>query len=383
MKRFCHLALTALATLALCAACTDELVLPDDGDRRVVIVYMMAENSLSSAAQADLNEINAATSLIPDSCTMVVYFDNCRTDVKPQIYAFDRQKGRQTVFEYGVDPISTDSAIMEAVLRYIVDDYPAEEYALILWSHASGLLPAKRTLGIDNGRNTSTGSNTNTGTEMEISTLRHVLENLGVQWKYIFYDCCFMQCVEVAYELRGVTDWSIGSPAEIPGTGADYTALMPYFFQRQDYAEALVEQYHALYADNYGVLMSAIRSDGLETLASQTARALRDITDFPTDGVQQYSSYDVGKVEYYDMASLMNRWGACTTTWQDALDAAVPSRLSSPTWLTSSTGFDATLTDADHYAGVSMYVPFEGRDSYNATWRTYEWYTAVGHLFDL
>ncbi len=360
---------------------------PDDDLSRVVIVYMMGENSLSSDAQTDLNEIRSAYGQIPDGCSVVVYFDNNRTDIKPQILSYDNVVGERLLYEYNEDLVSTDSTVMLNALRYIVEQNEADEYALILWSHGSGWMPTRgvmnRTIGIDNGNNTLS----NTGTEMEIITLRHLLEELGVQWKYIMYDACFMQCIEVAYELRGLTEWSIGTPTETPAYGANYTTMMPSFFSKETFAEDIASQYFDLYKNNYGMLISAIRSDQLDGLAQATARALSPLSDFPTDGIQHYCEYTIytgWKPEYYDLGSCIYHWTGEDgySEWLPALEAAIPYRYCTNTWLTAYSAVNAVMTDAAHYAGASMYVPFDDREAYNAAWRNYEWYQAVGRLLD-
>ncbi|MCD7720785.1 MAG: clostripain-related cysteine peptidase [Prevotellaceae bacterium] len=386
MKRL----LPLLAALLL-ASCSDTLTLPDSGARRTVIVYMMGENSLTQYAQGDLNEMRSATSLIPDSCRLVVFFDNSRSDINPEILCLTKDKGESLQFEYPEDVVSTDSATMLGALRYMIEANPSDEYALVLWSHGSGWIPASasngssRTIGIDNGENTSS----NTGQQMSIPTLRHVLEQAGAHWQYILYDACFMQCVEVAYELRELTDWSIGTPAETPANGAAYDKLMPFLFEAEGYPKDIAEQYYEEYADNYGVIISAIRSSSLPLLATRTAALLSPLESFPLDGLQQYCAYasQTGwKPEYYDIGSCMGAWleEEAFQQWLSALDEAVPYRYLSPSWVTSySSVFRPRLTDQEHSVAVSMYVPQEGRDDYNAAWRQYEWYRDAAHQLDL
>ncbi|MCD8266369.1 MAG: clostripain-related cysteine peptidase [Prevotellaceae bacterium] len=383
--------LLPLLTALLIASCSDTLTLPDSQLRRTVIVYMMAENSLSQYAQEDLDEMRSATSLIPDSCRLVVFFDNSRKDIKPEILCLTRDLGETLQFEYSTDVISSDSATMLSALRFMIDANPSDEYALILWSHGSGWIPASsssvkaKTIGIDNGSN----STSNTGQEMGIPTLRHVLEETGAHFEYILYDACFMQCVEVAYELRELTDWSIGLPAETPANGAAYDKLMPFLFEAEGYPKDITEQYYQEYADNYGAVISAIRSSSLPQLATRTSALLAPLDDFPTDGVQQYCAYSSRtgyKPEYYDMGSCMGAWldEDAYQQWLSALDEAVPYRYLSPEWATSySTAFRPRLTDKEHSVAVSMYVPAEDRDAYNSAWRGYEWYRDAAHWLDL
>ncbi len=380
--------LLPLLLVPLLVACHDTLPLPESAYSRVVIVYLIGENSLSSNTQDDLNEIRSAYNLIPDDGAVVVYFDNSRTDVKPQISLFDNKMGETVEFEYGVDPISTDSATMLDILKYIISENEADEYALIIGSHGSGWVPQtsstrRSTIGIDNGRNTTA----NTGEQMEIHTLRGVLQETGVHWKYIMFDACFMQCIEVAYELRSLTDWCIASPAEIPGPGMAYNKLMPYFFEKDSYAKDIAEQYYEAYSNTYGMLISSIRSDQLDLLATATARCITGLADYPTTDLQKYCVYDSStgwKPEYYDLGSCIYHWAgeSAYKDWLSALDAAIPYRYYTNRWLTGYNVVNSVMTDGEHYAGASMYVPFEGRDEFNAAWRRYEWYERIGRLFD-
>lgn len=354
--------------------------------RRVVIAYVMGENSLSAAATADLDEMRRGAAEIPADCRLVIFYDNSSSTALPQIISLDSTRGETPEYEYPEDIISTDSAGMESALKRIIADNEADEYALILWSHGSGWLESekRRTIGIDNGSNTSS----NSGTEMEIPVLRHILENTGIQWRYIFYDACFMQCMEVAYEMRNVTAWSIASPAEIPGAGADYTAMMPFFFEADGFAQDIPETYFNLYQNSCGLLISSVMSSGLDNLAAATAAALSSVNDFPTDGVQAYCAYASGtgwKPEYYDIGSCINRWtgDGGYAAWSIAMERAIPYRYATDTWLTEfSSLFTAEITDREHYAGASIYVPAEGRDNDNDAWRAYDWYADVGRLMD-
>ena len=51
-------------------------------------------------------------------------------------------------------------------------------------------------------------------------------------FRFIMFDACFMQSVEVAYELRDCCDYYIGFPAENPGPGAAYDRMFPFIFQK-------------------------------------------------------------------------------------------------------------------------------------------------------
>ena len=92
MKRALILLLT---TLLLCTACHDDKPEPAPKEwRRVIVVCIWGENSLSSYLQLDLDEIRQGYKDIPDGCKLVVYFDTSRGSERPYILTFECQKGQ-------------------------------------------------------------------------------------------------------------------------------------------------------------------------------------------------------------------------------------------------------------------------------------------------
>lgn len=378
MKRtFLYLIICMSALIT--AACSEQSELPSrhsipetrDTLRRLVVVYMAADNNLSSFADDDVREMELAAGDIPDSCALVVYLDNDSDRGKPSVLLIDKARGKRTAWKHPSDPVSTDSATMQRVLADIIRRIPAREHGLVLWSHSTGWAPSA------DGRRRTWGSEQSH--EMPIPTLTRVLEKTGVHWQYIFYDCCFMQCVEVAYQLRRVTDWNIGAPIEIPGLGAPYHVIMPHLFQEENFARDIPAAYHAYYEQQRdGVILSAIRSDRLGELAGATAAALDTVSHISTDGVQCYGAYTQGTHwvgEFHDMASLMNRnlSPADYATWFAIQEQAIPHRFASKRWYSAYSDITPRLTDADHCAATSMYIPVEGRTGMNEHWRTYDW----------
>ncbi len=384
MKRILAYILIILAT---CTACHEHDEIKPSYDqplRRLVIVYMAAENSLTGYARADLAEMREATGNIPEDCALAVYVDNSSSEQLPEILLLDKQHGQRTLYTYPTDPISTDSASMQDILGKIIADVPAREHALVLWSHATGWMPdadqRHKTFGIDNGHN----NYSNNGQQMSLTTLSNVLRNTGVHWQYIFYDACFMQCAEVAYQMRDIADWSIGSPAEIPAAGAPYDSIMPHLFQPEDFARDIPKAYHEWY-NKYGrngVVLSGIQSNRLEALAQTTAEALDTLAYAITSGIQQYCAYSsqTGWLsEFYDMASFMNRQLGSEdyARWQTVMQSAIPYRFAARSWDTSYSTVAARLTDTEHFAGTSMYLPRDGREGSNLVWQQLDWAEAL------
>ena len=362
---------------------------------RTVIVYMAAENSLSSFARSDSSEIARGLSAITDDYNLILYKD----DVKmPVIYWMTARKGILKWMQYKKDQDSADSTIMLSTLREIIKAFPAHHYGLVLWSHANGWVPridlsqdaesnsqsTRRTWGIDNNYN-SLG---NVGSEMEITALRWVLGQLP-RMDYILFDACFMQNIESAYELRDVADYLIGSPAEIPGYGAPYTRIMESMMKAD--AVNIAEQYYQGYQNSSGVALSIIDCLELENLATATARYLPKICTsgnmIDTEGVQNYVPYDGGflwRPEGYDMKSFMHKHLEADDfeNWLQALNRAVPYSKATYSWATQYHGLHNRLTDPDNFSGIAMFIPntkYESsQNNWNEAFRRTSWYKVAG-----
>ena len=239
----------ALACLALLSACSkddDDVKTPQ---MRTVLVYMSAENSLSSYAEADLKEIKDASIMLTENDQLLVWFDRAKKDELPWLsrIANGRLKYSVSIADMQIsdkDDYSSDPHVFEKVLTYAYGHYPAVEgYGLVLWSHASGWLKAdsiaySRAYGVDNGTNSPYSNN---GPFLNIPTIRRVLEGQP-HLDFIFADCCNFMCLESIYELRNVTDYIVGSPAEIPDPGAPYATVVPEMFKRQDAARGIMQK---------------------------------------------------------------------------------------------------------------------------------------------
>lgn len=105
---------------------------------------------------------------------------------------------------------SVDVSNMKEVVNTAFSEYPAQSYGLVLWSHGEGWLeyqnPKTRWWGQDTGGKDY---------RMNLSDLNDVLRNTP-HLNFLLFDACFMQSVEVVYELKAHADYIIGSPTEIP-----------------------------------------------------------------------------------------------------------------------------------------------------------------------
>nr|WP_320058892.1 clostripain-related cysteine peptidase [uncultured Bacteroides sp.] len=378
------------ASLFLLTACHDD---PDPIKKsRTVLAYIAADNSLSSFATDDIAEmVEGYAAVEANSSNLLVYVDDKSTPRLIQITkASNGAVVKKIIHEYA-EQNSLDVSVMYEVFKRVFDRFPANSYGLVLWSHGEGWIPANpaapstRWFGED------------AGTYMNISALKTVLET-APHFDFILSDACFMQSVEVAYELRTCADYFISSPTEIPGPGAYYVDVVPAMFKetttKADLAKAVAagyfDYYNNLYTGNVdsndnwtmGVSVSVIESDKLEALAVATKNILPQYisggTTIATSGILCYDPYR--NKYYYDMNGLMKSLSLDVTAysnWKLAFDASVIWARSTP--MNLCTPYKGYLTSMTGFSGLSIYIP---RGTFTSTlntfYHTYEWYTDGG-----
>lgn len=360
---------------------------------RVVLMYIAGDNSLSPLPAQDLAEVRLGMADVPASFLFFAYVDTGSGN--PQLLKF-RSRGNGTISEEVVKEYSARNSVGVTETQEVFNDvfgnpaYQADSYGLIYWSHCDGWIPyplpsaSNRWIGQDTGE----GDN-----RMNLSDFKDILAT-APHLDFLMFDACFMQSIEVAYELREYTDYMIASPTETPGPGAPYDAIMPYLAQvgaSEGIADAYFEVYNALYNGGSGISntnwtggasICALRTDGLETLAALTAQMLPDeevdvaVLGQEVFNYDQRSGWSESHIGYYDWAQLMENLlpEADYATWRQAYDEAVVY------WNTTPMNYSSVVRmfSMDGTNGVTHYIPESVTSSRAESYRSLDWYTAAG-----
>jgi len=370
----------------------------DEPDTRTVLIYMMADNSLSSFSSTDISEmIKGMGSVDVSKNNLLIYLDTY--DGTPKLIKLDEKNGNivQTIVKTYDEQISTDESVMKTVFSYVFSEYPAKSYGLDLWSHGEGWIPAtsaskgviSRWIGVDqNG-----GSNRY---YLNISTLASVLSSVP-HFDFILFDACFMSSVEVYYDLRSHSDYFISSATEIPGPGAYYADVVPAMFASSNDGEKVTEAYYDYYNKIYaagvgisndkwtsGVSVALVKSSGLESLASATKSILAKYVQSGTSiSVSDIFCYDPYRNNYYtDLDGLMQKvsgGGTDYQSWKTVFNQCVPVYLTTATnYMSYSDGSMDAARSMTGSAGLSTYVPRSTMSTVNTYFKNTGWYTAAG-----
>lgn len=360
---------------------------------RTVLVYIVGDNGvseLSSLFKVNFSDMKAGMEEVDYSkCNLVVYSEMVN-DV-PHLISLKQKNGKvvaDTLFTYD-EQNPLDKEVMTSVISQTVSYFPADSYGFVFLSHSSSWVPAS-----NNANSRSIGYYRRT--QMNIPDFRDALFSAFPKpLKFILFDSCNMQSVEVAYELRDCAEYFIGSPTEIPGPGAPYKEVVPELFTETDLAVNIASAYFNYYEKSYtgfrpvsnenwtgGVATSVIKSEALEELARATKKILpKYIQDRGEINRSEIQRYDFSSENAnYDLEGLVQsltggKENTDYQSWRTAFDNVVtywkttPKNYSNKVYMFSMEGAE----------GLSTYIPNGSSTStMNTFYRTLSWYTAAG-----
>ncbi len=338
----------------------------EDSYSHTSLAYMVADNSLDSYSEGDIEEMLEGFESIDDTANfhLLVYLDGSSNPKLMRITKEDGTATSETIKTYE-EQNSLDPEIMASVINEALGLYPADSYGLTLWSHGSGWLPGTdqsggtttKAFGVDDDNNTM---DQDEGTQMDILDLKTALLDCPY-FRYILFDACDMQGIEVAYELKDCAAYFIASPTEVPAYGAPYDEVTPAFFTEDNTAKAIALAYYGPYEETYsydgsssplrstntggpgyydggtdqstgyryGIAISVVDASKLEELAAATKSIISSyISDGATISTNGIYSYDDNYYNfYYDLDGFIQGLTGNDdnyTSWKEIFDGAVP-----------------------------------------------------------
>lgn len=415
MKKLKYLFCLSLALfLAACANDDDNSDPIDLLSRRTIMVYTCGDNNISGSLEKDLEEMKEGSKLLSPDCNLIVFADF--NSKNPYIVEISNGQSR-TVKKYNNDFYATSPDSMLSVFQWIVDNYPAYEYSLVMEGHGSGPIVRKDSIQTNLTKLYAYGSDaagevsaTSKESWLNIPSFAAVLSHIP-HLEYIFFDCCSMQTVEVAYELRKYADYIIAPASETPGPGAPYNTVVPVLSADKDLVgKEIIDRYieDTNWGYTGGISISSIKTSELEPLMYATRTALHNL--YKEKGVGEKLHLNNSHSIYYyrhsesakipvlhDIKNIMlNSLSAdAYNTWLPYLERAVsykymPVCKSGNTYWKTYLGInfnDFTVEDSN-YSGLSMIVPNDNYDmselqtipypSINKTMFKLEWFNAIG-----
>ncbi len=293
--------------------------------QNITLIYMIADNDLSSFALDDINEMES--NFIPNNTDKIlIYIDASpvsglpRNPVLLELQHDETNKIKSKILFSYPQQNSTNKNVFKTVLKDAIyyNGIKNNTKGLVLWSHGNAWLPDKYNIPTDEkgvfeylktekmhfkyfGKDYSP-----TESVMEIKELADALSLY--HFKYIIFDACFMGSIEVFYELKNSTDFFIASPSEILSDGFPYDKIIPKMTRKEVDLRSVCEDFYNHYNQKRGVFQSGtitlLDTEYLEDFASFCRSNLTSCSLNKTNNLQQYTRNNENLL--FDLKQLLN-----------------------------------------------------------------------------
>lgn len=311
------LSVVALATLIFAlAGCRgvvvdgeDVVVLPESQVEHTLIMYLNADNNLSSSIMRNATDAELGMIGAMPSTRLIIYLDTARDtklyEVYYHTYGSNNHVRHCKELKTYASQVSTRPEVMKQVLEDIKTLAPSSSYGLVLGGHGSGWFPKPnsgvkynnqkvapidgtsqefnflphielaqtRYLGYDQVYDEN-GSGT-IDNELSFVDASEMIEGLSpIHFDYIIFDACFMSSIEFLYEMRSAADYIVASPVEIMACGLSYKEIVENLMSPSHSVESIGAIVKDVYMRDNN--FSRIKSLALATVDCSKLEALAD-----------------------------------------------------------------------------------------------------------
>jgi hypothetical protein len=194
------------------------------------MVFLNADNNLDRFGVIDVQEMEKAG--LSKDVNLVVQLDRFRKETRR--YVPTSRAADATADDWGLTSKMVqnmgevdmgDYKEMVNFVKWSKENYPAENYALVIWNHGAGW--KKRSGEVAKGISYDDQSGNHISTAQLGPAMQSITGVLGKKVDILAMDACLMQMVEVAYEVRENALYMVASEETEPGDGWPYHLICP------------------------------------------------------------------------------------------------------------------------------------------------------------
>ena len=375
----------------------EEVELPN---QKTLLMYLPwpADMTLTKAFKTNIADLEKAISKNGLNNEKVVVFMST-SSTEATLYEITCENGickHDTLKNY-VNPSFTTVEGIASILNDMKSVAPALTYAMIIGGHGMGWIPVSptyQTIGIkalstsissfknyweyEGAFHTRYFGGTTTKYQTDITSLAQGITMAGIKkMEYILFDNCYMSSIEVAYELRNVTNYLIASPTEIMAYGMPYAVVGEYLLGETDY-KAVCDGFYAFYSTYNEAPYGTLAVTNCSELAS-TASLMREINSrYTFDTAQLNSLQRMDGYEppiFYDYGDYVAH--LCTDEqllmeYKEQLDRMIPYKTHTTEFYSKSKG----AVPINVYSGITTSDPSDNPQVSIDKTKT-SWYTAT------
>ena len=351
---------------------------------RTILVYVALDNNLYGEMEGVHASLMEGYENLENEGSLLLFADT-KGDKYPQLIKIEKHKGvvvSDTLLAYQ----NENSASPELLRRVIADTKliaPAKSYGLMLFSHATGWLPAKAFQNparwgaavADNQPPVLHSIFEDSGREMEFADFVEAIPD-GM-FDFIASEMCFMSSVETAYALRNKTKYLLAAATEVlsPGFEPIYRTSLGLLYKTKPDLEGFAQEFFDYFDQVKGrpfirsATISIVKTSEMQALADFTREVAPSLTQDQIDKVQVYDRNGRPNV-FFDFRDYIAQVAtdAQMKELDELLDKAVVFKRSTPKL------FNINIPK---HSGLSVYIPQEALPRLNEAYEDTEWYKAI------
>lgn len=367
---------------------------PDKPDttssRKTLFMYYPWSTNLTEAFKTNIEDMEEAISNRGlDDERVVVFISTSSSEAEMFEITCKDGKCTRTELKTYENTSFTTVAGLTGIFNDMKSFAPADVYSMIIGCHGMGWVPVESQskamrlspafvphYNADKGyAMTRYFGGTTSNYQTDISTLADALNAAGLDMEFILFDDCYMSSVEVAYDLRHVTDHIIACPTEIMAYGMPYAMIGASLLGEPDY-QSIAQGFYNFYSSYvypYGTLgiTDCSQIDALaEIMKEINSRYKFDASQL--DGLQRMDGYS--PVLFFDLGDYVEHLcpdEALLAEFKARLARAVPYAVHTDQYYSAYCG----VVDIHAYSGITTSEPSE--NSMAADVKNTNWYKAT------
>ncbi|NHJ49898.1 MAG: hypothetical protein FK733_19045 [Asgard group archaeon] len=241
----------------------------------LVINYLDGDNNLEENAIDDINEMESTIGLSGSICSIVLLDRTTGYDTSNGDWTGTRMYNitsdatsliNSELLEDWGEMNMGDGATLLSFMDYCLDNYTANRYWLNIWDHGGGI----------DGIcwDDSSSGDALTIDEMQ-SAIDTVTSDHSMTFDVISHDACYMNMIEVGYELKDYADYFVASEEAIPLDGFDYYNIFNQLqadptMDGSTLCELIVDTYETYYTSISDTALSALNLTMIDSVVTAT-----------------------------------------------------------------------------------------------------------------
>lgn len=301
-----------------------------DGVGQMVLIYAVNHNNLSGDLKKNERDMLEAMKVYDvNKCKLLVYKYTASNPGLYEVASNGADREFRLIKEYDKSILSVTAERVSQVIEDAVSFYPDFNKDLFFWGHGSGWVnpnkysPTKVVTGADSKIVTPQsfggeykGDTDYTSVYIDIDELAAAVpDNV---FDILWFDCCYMSSIEVAYQFRNKCNIYVGYPTEIMADGLPYAKVLPTVFSRSPKAGA--DELYKYYTEKSSPepVTVAVMDMGKIGDVADVAKSIYALGENRPSvvGMQDYSRYR--NAPYYDFGQYMRSYINMNVSEEDA-----------------------------------------------------------------